>query len=45
VTSCQSPMVNCAGQCKDTRYDPTNCGGCGNVCNTTNHACLNSSCI
>src|SRR5262245_52419502 len=35
--------TNCAGQCVDLTSDPSNCGGCGNLCDVT-VKCVNSKC-
>lgn len=46
-TSCTWPLVNCGGVCVDLSDDLDNCGSCGNVCATPEHAeafCQTGSC-
>ncbi|MBT8067382.1 MAG: hypothetical protein KJO09_09085 [Gammaproteobacteria bacterium] len=46
-TSCTWPMVNCGGVCVELSDDLDNCGSCGNVCATPEHAeafCQMGSC-
>jgi hypothetical protein len=40
-TTCSASFTRCGGQCADTTRDPSNCGGCGNVCQGT---CVNGGC-
>jgi len=46
--NCDAGLISCGGQCVDTQTDPQNCGGCGDVCNTTCTAgvcpLINSTC-
>lgn len=43
AASCASPLSACGGVCRDTRVDPSNCGGCGVVC-AAGTACVASAC-
>lgn len=40
---CVSPERNCGSGCVDTRFDPLNCGDCGNAC-PTGQVCSGGSC-
>jgi len=40
---CQIPERDCGSGCVDTRFDPGNCGMCGNVCDT-GEVCTGSTC-
>ncbi|MBI5515104.1 MAG: FG-GAP repeat protein [Deltaproteobacteria bacterium] len=46
VDSSCGTLTRCGGVCTDTGTDPSNCGGCGVVCNTTNGraACASGRC-
>jgi hypothetical protein len=48
VVSCPSPQVACGSSCVDTRFDPENCGRCGNACPSYangSRACSNGACV
>jgi len=36
-------LAECSGTCVDTRYDPGNCGGCGNAC-AAGEVCNDGTC-
>ena len=41
--SCNLPQKLCVGACVDPRFDPSNCGACGNAC-TDGKVCVAGSC-
>jgi len=41
--TCVAPERDCGDGCVDTRFDPTNCGGCDNVC-PAGQVCAGSAC-
>ena len=47
VSDCTGSTTKCSGVCVDTTTSPTNCGGCGHVCDAVPHArttCSSSTC-
>ncbi|MCB9593694.1 MAG: hypothetical protein H6719_13255 [Sandaracinaceae bacterium] len=40
---CTGGTTECGGSCVDTRFDPSNCGGCGTTCGT-GETCLSGTC-
>jgi hypothetical protein len=42
---CDASEACCEGQCVDVQDDPNNCGGCGEICETSLIACLSNQCI
>jgi hypothetical protein len=43
TTDSYTPGLECGGACVDTRYDMSNCGGCGITCES--HDCIDSVCV
>ena len=42
--ACQPPEVQCGTQCVDLSSNPSNCGACGNVCDT-GEMCSQGACV
>ncbi len=43
VPLCAVPLVACSGACVDVRFDPSNCGACGQPCQP-NERCASGTC-
>lgn len=41
---CVAPLVDCGGNCVDTRFEPEHCGGCERPCARTS-ACVSGRCV
>lgn len=45
LPACGANLTRCGTVCVDTVSDPTNCGGCGNTCDTSTSTCTGGSCV
>jgi hypothetical protein len=45
LPACGANRTRCGTGCVDTLSDPTNCGGCGNTCDTSTSTCTGGSCV
>ena len=41
---CPGSLLECGGTCVDGRFDPSNCGACGNACGA-DEACTGGTCV
>jgi hypothetical protein len=44
TTGCAAGQTNCGGTCVNTSTDVSNCGTCGNVCQSPNTSCISGVC-
>ncbi len=44
ITTCSTGQTDCSGTCVDLTTDDNNCGSCGNVCPSSDPACIAGVC-